>query len=113
MKNTDFLLFHYFCQGSRQRNYTKDEVDRYEESLCLLDVEIPGVIVDDGINAGNVKPLPRGGRLHAIGEAYHAYGIAGLLGIYGLLNAVLINIGTILKARKLELTLRNHSARGS
>ena len=109
----NFLLFHYSGHGSRQRNYTGDEVDRYEESLCLLDVEIQGVIVDDEINAGNVKSLPRGGRLHAIGEAYHAYGIAGMLGIYGLINAGLISIGIILKARNLGLTLSNHSVRGS
>ena len=88
-------------------------MDGYEESLCPLDVETQGVIVDDEINAANVKSLPRGGRLRAIDEAYHAYGIAGMLGIHGLINAVLISMGIILKARKLGLKLSNHSVRGS
>ena len=30
-------------------------MDKYEENLCLLDVEIRGVIVDDGINAGKCE----------------------------------------------------------
>ena len=79
-------LVSLFWSRFRKRNYTIDGVDKYEENLCLLDVEIRGVIVDDGINAGNVRSLPRGGRFHAIGEAYHAYGIAELLGIPYCLN---------------------------
>ena len=56
----DSLLFHYSGHGSRQRNYTREEVDGYDETLCPLDFETHGMIVDDEINAAIVKPLPRG-----------------------------------------------------
>ncbi|CAI0446005.1 unnamed protein product [Linum tenue] len=47
----DSLLFHYSGHGSRQRNYNGDEVDGYDETLCPLDFETQGMIVDDEINA--------------------------------------------------------------
>ncbi|KAL1087264.1 hypothetical protein V6Z11_D08G170900 [Gossypium hirsutum] len=68
----DSLLFHYSGHGSRQRNYTGDEVDGYDETLCPLDFETQGMIVDDEINATIVRPLPHGVRLHAIIDACHS-----------------------------------------
>ncbi|OVA12735.1 zinc finger protein [Macleaya cordata] len=68
----DSLLFHYSGHGSRQRNYNGDEVDGYDETLCPLDFETQGMIVDDEINATIVKPLPRGVKLHAIIDACHS-----------------------------------------
>ncbi|KAA8539732.1 hypothetical protein F0562_026424 [Nyssa sinensis] len=68
----DSLLFHYSGHGSQQRNYTGDEVDGYDETLCPLDFETQGMIVDDEINATIVKPLPRGVKLHAIVDACHS-----------------------------------------
>lgn len=68
----DSLVFHYSGHGSRQRNYRGDEVDGYDETLCPLDFETHGMIVDDEINAAIVRPLPYGVRLHAIIDACHS-----------------------------------------
>ncbi|CAI9269096.1 unnamed protein product [Lactuca saligna] len=54
------------------RNYNGDEVDGYDETLCPLDYETQGMIVDDEINASIVKPLPFGVKLHAIIDACHS-----------------------------------------
>ncbi|KAJ4824258.1 hypothetical protein Tsubulata_031286 [Turnera subulata] len=56
----DSLVFHFSGHGSQQRNYTGDEVDGFDETLCPLDFETQGMIVDDEINAAIVKPLPPG-----------------------------------------------------
>ncbi|XP_073026543.1 metacaspase-1 [Primulina eburnea] len=68
----DSLVFHYSGHGSRQRNYNGDEVDGYDETLCPLDFETQGMIVDDEINASIVRPLPHGVKLHAIIDACHS-----------------------------------------
>ncbi|EOX96555.1 hypothetical protein QUC31_005610 [Theobroma cacao] len=68
----DSLLFHYSGHGSRQRNYNGDEVDGYDETLCPLDFETQGMIVDDEINATIVRPLPHGVKLHAMIDACHS-----------------------------------------
>ena len=68
----DSLVFHYSGHGSQQRNYTGDEIDGFDETLCPLDFETQGMIVDDEINATIVKPLPRGAKLHAIIDACHS-----------------------------------------
>lgn len=68
----DSLLFHYSGHGSRQRNYNGDEVDGYDETLCPLDFETQGMIVDDEINAAIVRPIPHGVKLHAIIDACHS-----------------------------------------
>ncbi|XP_028067827.1 metacaspase-1-like isoform X1 [Camellia sinensis] len=68
----DSLLFHYSGHGSRQRNISGDEVDGYDETLCPLDFETQGMIVDDEINATIVRPLPYGVKLHAIIDACHS-----------------------------------------
>ncbi|MQL98940.1 hypothetical protein Taro_031656 [Colocasia esculenta] len=68
----DSLVFHYSGHGSQQRNYTGDEIDGYDETLCPLDFETQGMIVDDEINAAIVRPLPRGVKLHAFIDACHS-----------------------------------------
>ncbi|XP_043725431.1 metacaspase-1 [Telopea speciosissima] len=68
----DSLVFHYSGHGSRQRNYNGDEVDGFDETLCPLDFESQGMIVDDEINAAIVRPLPRGVKLHTIIDACHS-----------------------------------------
>ncbi|XP_023890858.2 metacaspase-1 [Quercus suber] len=68
----DSLLFHYSGHGSRQRNSRGNEVDGYDETLCPLDFETQGMIVDDDINATIVRPLPLGVKLHAIIDAGHS-----------------------------------------
>ncbi|EOY22712.1 Metacaspase 1 isoform 2 [Theobroma cacao] len=68
----DSLVFHYSGHGSQQRNYTGDEVDGYDETLCPTDFESQGMIVDDEINVTIVRPLPHGVKLHAIIDACHS-----------------------------------------
>ncbi|XP_011076545.1 metacaspase-1 [Sesamum indicum] len=68
----DSLVFHYSGHGSQQRNYTGDEVDGFDETLCPLDFETQGMIVDNEINATLVRPLPPGVKLHAIIDACHS-----------------------------------------
>lgn len=68
----DSLVFHYSGHGSQQRNYNGDEVDGFDETLCPLDFETRGMIVDDEINETIVRPLPRGAKLHAIIDACHS-----------------------------------------
>ncbi|PRQ57131.1 putative Caspase-like domain-containing protein [Rosa chinensis] len=68
----DSLVFHYSGHGSRQRDYHGDEVDGYDETLCPLDFETQGMIVDDEINATIVRPIPHGVKLHAIIDSGHS-----------------------------------------
>lgn len=68
----DSLLFHFSGHGSRQRNYNGDELDGYDETLCPLDFEAEGMIIDDEINATIVRPLPYGVRLHAVIDSCHS-----------------------------------------
>ncbi|PON71080.1 Zinc finger, LSD1-type domain containing protein [Parasponia andersonii] len=68
----DSLVFHYSGHGSQQKDYNGDEIDGYDETLCPLDYETQGMIVDDEINATIVKPLPAGVKLHAIIDACHS-----------------------------------------
>ncbi|XP_027106256.1 metacaspase-3 [Coffea arabica] len=62
----DSLVFHYSGHGSRVRDHDGDEIDGHDESLCPVDYETEGKILDDEINATIVRPLLRGATLHAI-----------------------------------------------
>ena len=68
----DSLVFHYSGHGAQQRNYNGDEVDGFDETLCPLDFETQGMIVDDEINTALVRPLPHGVKLHALIDACHS-----------------------------------------
>jgi hypothetical protein len=68
----DSLVFHYSGHGAQQRNYSGDEVDGFDETLCPLDFETQGMIVDDEINTALVRPLPHGVKLHALIDACHS-----------------------------------------
>eukprot|EP00249_Psilotum_nudum_P017468 c26337_g1_i1 orf=61-1137(+) len=68
----DSLVFHYSGHGSQQRNRNGEEIDGYDETICPLDFEKQGMIVDDEINTALVRPLPPGVRLHAVIDACHS-----------------------------------------
>ncbi|PHT82139.1 Metacaspase-2 [Capsicum annuum] len=72
VKAGDSLVFHFSGHGSQERNYTSDEIDGYDETLCPLDYETKGEIVDDELNATLVRPLPRGAKLLALIDACHS-----------------------------------------
>eukprot|EP01018_Ginkgo_biloba_P032472 Gb_28528 [translate_table: standard] len=68
----DSLVFHYSGHGFQQPNTNGEEVDGYDETLCPLDFERKGMIVDDYLNTTLVRPLPPGARLHAIIDSCHS-----------------------------------------
>lgn len=69
----DSLVFHYSGHGSNQeQNYTGEEIDGFDETLCPIDHETNGMIVDNEINETIVRPLPAGVKLHAIIDACHS-----------------------------------------
>ncbi|XP_023552768.1 metacaspase-1-like [Cucurbita pepo subsp. pepo] len=68
----DSLVFHFSGHGLQQKNLTGDEIDGFDETLCPLDFETAGMIVDDEINATIVRPLPYGAKLHAIVDSCHS-----------------------------------------
>ncbi|CAN6479889.1 unnamed protein product [Victoria cruziana] len=68
----DSLVFHFSGHGSQQRDYNGDEVDGFDETICPLDFETAGTIVDDEINETIVRTLQHGVRLHAIIDACHS-----------------------------------------
>ncbi|XP_024016994.1 metacaspase-1 [Morus notabilis] len=68
----DSLVFYFSGHGWQQRDYSGDEADGYDETICPLDFETQGMIVDDEINALIVRPIPLGVKLHAIVDASHS-----------------------------------------
>ncbi|XP_060167870.1 metacaspase-3-like isoform X2 [Lycium barbarum] len=65
----DSLVFHYSGHGARVRDRDGDEIDGHDESLCPVDYETEGRILDDEINSTIVRPLPCGATLHGIIDA--------------------------------------------
>ncbi|KAM3219722.1 hypothetical protein P3S67_019493 [Capsicum chacoense] len=65
----DSLVFHCSGHGARVRDRDGDEIDGHDESICPVDYETEGRILDDEINSTIVRPLPPGATLHAIIDA--------------------------------------------
>ncbi|KAM1030451.1 hypothetical protein ACFX13_035062 [Malus domestica] len=68
----DSLLFHFSGHGSTQHDFSNDEIDGNDETVCPVDFETEGMIIDDEINATIVRPVPHGAKLHAIVDACHS-----------------------------------------
>ncbi|KAJ0988617.1 hypothetical protein J5N97_006973 [Dioscorea zingiberensis] len=66
------LVFHFSGHGSQRPCVTGDEPDGFDETLCPVDYEKEGMIVDNDINEILVRPLPTGARLHAIVDSCHS-----------------------------------------
>uniref|UniRef100_A0A453JZV4 Uncharacterized protein n=1 Tax=Aegilops tauschii subsp. strangulata TaxID=200361 RepID=A0A453JZV4_AEGTS len=65
----DSLVFHFSGHGDQEEDKDGDEQDGQDESICPLDWQLNGAIVDDEINEAIVRPLVQGVRLHAIIDA--------------------------------------------
>ncbi|KAJ8529891.1 hypothetical protein K7X08_036726 [Anisodus acutangulus] len=65
----DSLVFHYSGHGARVRDRDGDEIDGHDESLCPVDFETEGRILDDEINSTIIRPLPHGATLHGVIDA--------------------------------------------
>ncbi|KAK8967459.1 Metacaspase-1 [Platanthera guangdongensis] len=68
----DSLVFHFSGHGSQKLDASGDELDGYAETLCPVDYEEKGVILDDELNAALVRPLRTGTKLHAFIDACHS-----------------------------------------
>lgn len=68
----DSLVFHFSGHGSQKRDYSGEETDGMNETLCPLDFKQAGEIVDDDLNRILINPLPKGVKLHAIIDACHS-----------------------------------------
>jgi len=66
----DSLFFHYSGHGAQTQDWSGDEADGYNETLCPCDFRNGGgMIVDDELNAVLVNPLPPGAVLTAVVDA--------------------------------------------
>ncbi|KAJ1954390.1 Ca(2+)-dependent cysteine protease [Dipsacomyces acuminosporus] len=68
----DSFFFHYSGHGNVVPCKTGDELDGNDETICPLDFEKNGQIIDDDMNAIMVRPLPPGARLTAIYDCCHS-----------------------------------------
>lgn len=68
----DSLFFHYSGHGSQSQDQDGDEVDGSDETICPVDYDSAGEIVDDEMNALLVQQLPQGARLTAIFDSCHS-----------------------------------------
>ncbi|KAG6409144.1 hypothetical protein SASPL_132178 [Salvia splendens] len=69
----DSLVFYFSGHGKRQREEVAgDEIDGFDETICPVDFEENGMIVDNFINRAIVRPLVPGVTLHAIIDSCHS-----------------------------------------
>ncbi|KAK9846629.1 hypothetical protein WJX81_007951 [Elliptochloris bilobata] len=68
----DSLFFHFSGHGSQAPDYTGDESDGLNETICPCDFQTAGMIIDDEINRLLVNPVPPNVRLHAVIDACHS-----------------------------------------
>ncbi|XP_020258614.1 metacaspase-1-like [Asparagus officinalis] len=69
----DSLVFHFSGHGSqRVADPYSEEKDGLDETLCPLDYETNGMILDNEINEILVRPIPPRAKLHAIIDSCHS-----------------------------------------
>ncbi|KAJ1907744.1 Ca(2+)-dependent cysteine protease [Coemansia sp. IMI 209127] len=68
----DSFFFHYSGHGTTVESNNSEEIDGKDETICPLDFESKGMIIDDDMNTMMVRPLPRGARLTAIFDCCHS-----------------------------------------
>ncbi|XP_051144632.1 metacaspase-1-like isoform X2 [Andrographis paniculata] len=76
----DSLVFYFSGHGLRQRGLHGDEVDGFDESICPVDFETNGVILDNYINKTLVEPMIEDVKLHAIIDSCHSGTVLDLPG---------------------------------
>eukprot|EP00884_Botryococcus_braunii_P000501 jgi/Botrbrau1/10451/Bobra.0133s0058.1 len=74
----DSLFFHFSGHGAQTQDYSGDEPDGLNETLCPCDFKEMGMIVDDELNLLLINPLPPGARLHAVIDACHSGSVLDL-----------------------------------
>lgn len=68
----DCVFFHYSGHGAQQEDPTYSEEDGYDETICPMDFQSAGMIVDDEIFDSIVAPLPSGAKLTAVMDCCHS-----------------------------------------
>ncbi|KAJ3274174.1 hypothetical protein HDV01_003457 [Terramyces sp. JEL0728] len=68
----DSFFLHYSGHGSTQKDEDGDEVDGLDNTICPVDYNSAGMIVDDEMNTILVQALPEGSRLVAIFDCCHS-----------------------------------------
>ena len=74
----DLLYFHYSGHGSYQRQgwlkrwFVRDELDGQDETICPVDCDSAGMIVDDELRRLLVDALPDGAILRAVFDCCHS-----------------------------------------
>ncbi|KAH7865926.1 hypothetical protein Vadar_013238 [Vaccinium darrowii] len=81
-KSGDSLVFYFSGHGLRQPDFSNDEIDGYDETICPSDFMTAGMIFDNDINTTIVKPLKKDVKLHAIVDACHSGTILDLEHVY-------------------------------
>jgi len=66
------LFFHYSGHGSYVKDLNGDEIDHRDETICPIDYDKAGMIIDDEIRALLVDKLPAGAKLWSIMDCCHS-----------------------------------------
>ncbi|KAL7157152.1 hypothetical protein ABFS83_02G058500 [Erythranthe nasuta] len=82
IQSGDSLIFYFSGHGLRQRDFQGDEIDGFDESICPVDFQSSGVILDNYINEAIVRPLITDVTLHAIVDCCHSGTILDLPHVY-------------------------------
>ncbi|XVF44789.1 hypothetical protein PTKIN_Ptkin02bG0152200 [Pterospermum kingtungense] len=68
----DSLVFFYSGHGLRQHDFNQDETDGFDETICPVDFQNSGMILDNDLNSLIVCPLKPGVTLHAVVDTCHS-----------------------------------------
>lgn len=84
----DSLIFHYSGHGSTVKDQDGDEESGFDETICPVDFESAGMIVDDEMNQILVQSLPPGCRLTAFFDSCHSGSALDLPYVYSTKGAL-------------------------
>ena len=68
----DSLFFQFSGHGSQVKDTSGDEDDGYDETICPVDYDTAGMIIDDDLHAKMCMKIPAGARLTAIMDCCHS-----------------------------------------
>ncbi|XP_011087897.1 metacaspase-1 [Sesamum indicum] len=84
IQSGDSLVFYFSGHGLRQRDFQGDEIDGFDETICPVDFQSNGNILDNYINKAIVRPLIPGVTLHAIVDCCHSGTMLDLPHVYNI-----------------------------
>ncbi|KAI3445741.1 hypothetical protein Pfo_002406 [Paulownia fortunei] len=84
IQSGDSLVFYFSGHGLRQRDFQGDEIDGFDETICPVDYQTNGMILDNYINKAIVRPLIPDVTLHAIVDSCHSGTVLDLPHVYNI-----------------------------